>query len=106
MPERKKYISNIFLIKVDEDNHRIAVDIHQMYYWNDNRININPDHPYWQDEVDNLSLDGGFVERCLWTPVLQFKDLNDLDVIRPTPTSSNGSPLPLNLQSRLMERLK
>ena len=63
-----------------------------MYYWNDNRINVNPDHPYWQEEVDNLSLDGAFVERCLWTPGLQFKDLNDLDVIRPTPTTSNGSP--------------
>ena len=68
-----------------------------MYYWNDNRININPDHPYWQDEVENLSLDGEFVERCLWTPGLQFKDLNDLDIIRPTATSSNGSPFKVSL---------
>ena len=42
-------------------------------------------------------MDGGFVERCLWKPDLRFKDLNDLDIIRPTPTSGHGSPITMVL---------
>ena len=89
----KNYINDILLVKIDEDNQRISVDIHQMYWWKDNRIHIDLEHNFWQDDVKMLKLDGEFVERCLWTPGLLFKDLNDLDIIRPTPTSANGSPV-------------
>jgi hypothetical protein len=92
------YITDIFLIKVDEENQRISVNIHQLYFWKDHRIIINREHNFWQGEVETLNLDGEFVERCLWTPGLQFKDLNNLDIIRPTPTSSNASPVQVVLK--------
>ena len=95
----KSNITNIFFIKVDEANQRISVDIHQLYSWKDNRVNITLEHNFWKGGVESLNLDGEFVKRCLWTPGLQFKDLNDLDIIRPTPTSSNGSPVQVVLEA-------
>ena len=39
-----------------------------------------------------IQLNGDFVEDCLWTPKLEFKNLNKIQSVKPSPTSSNGSP--------------
>ena len=75
------------------------MDIHQVYFWEDSRIHIDDNHTFWNAHVDHLALDGEFVERCLWTPGLQFKDLNELSIVRPTPASSNRPPLKVVLGS-------
>ena len=65
----------------------------QIYFWKDTRINLTNNHPFWSTNISNvIQLNGDFVEDCLWTPNLEFKNLNKIQSVKPSPTSSNGSP--------------
>ena len=82
---------------MDEKNQRISVSLHQRYKWKDDRIKINNSHTYWSNNVSHLGLNGEFVERCLWTPGMQFKDLIEIETTRTTALSSEGSPVKVRL---------
>ena len=81
------------ILKVDEINQRISLDVDQIYSWRDDRVHIDQNHTFWENQADALNLHGEFVDRCLWTPGLQFKGLNKVEIVRLTPSSSNGSPV-------------
>ena len=77
---------------MDDKNQKLSVGLDQIYFWEDERIKIDEGHSFWSNDVNLLSLDGDFVKDCLWMPNLQVKHLHSLSVIKPTPTSMNGSP--------------
>lgn len=78
---------------MDDENEQISISLDQIQFWQDDRIRINKSHSFWSNELDVINLSGEFVEDCLWTPKLHIKNLNHISVIKPTPTSSNGSPM-------------
>ena len=64
----------------------------QIYYWKDDRILIDTEHPFWSNQTNIINLDGDFVNDCLWKPNLEIKNLNQISAVKPTSKSSNGSP--------------
>ena len=71
-----------------------------MYFWRENRIQIDENHTFWNSGADHVKLDGKFVDLCLWTPNLQFRDLNAIENVRPSPSSSNSPPIQVILGLR------
>ena len=59
----------------------IAID--QIYYWKDDRILIDTEHPFWSNQTNIINLDGDFVNACLWKPNLEIKNLNQISGVKP-----------------------
>ena len=81
------------LIQVADKDEKLTLLLDQIYFWKDERINFTNEHPFWSGNKSNvIKLNGDFVENCLWTPKLDFKHLTKISAVKPTPSSSNGSP--------------
>ena len=71
-----------------------------MAWWKDPRIEINQSHSFWNKQNnDAISLNGKFVDDCLWTPKLTFYGLDSLSSWKPSAELSEGSPLSFYLYS-------
>ena len=98
IPPIMYYIFNIPL-QVDDDKQTISLSMSHYYYWYDTRVIANKSHFYWNNQEDayKLSLDGTFVEKCLWVPKLAYVNVVGLSSWRPTPTQSEGPPMEVYL---------
>ena len=86
-----------FIIQVHDEDQKITLNLDQIHFWKDNRINVDEGHAYWSNSSSIINLNCGFVDDCLWTPDLGFKNLNKISVTKPTSKSSNGSPFKMLL---------
>ena len=70
-----------------------------MAWWKDERIKINNSHLLWnhQNRQKAISLDGKFVDNCLWTPKLTIYGLDELETWTPSAKDTEGSPLAFHL---------
>ena len=79
-------------LQVDDENQKVSINLDQVYFWRDNRVIIDDGHSFWRNRSSIINLKDDFAEDCLWTPNLEIKDLRSISVIKPTPSSANGSP--------------
>ena len=84
---------------MDDNKQTLTLSMRHYYYWYDSGVIINKTHSYWKNQDDGykLSLDGTFVEKCLWVPKLAYIDVVVLSSWQPTPTQSTGSPMQIFL---------
>ena len=71
--------------------------IEQMLQWKEPRITLNESHPFWSMENPIMTLQGKFVQDCLWTPNMYFISVDKISFHNPTPTQAIGSPISYHL---------
>ena len=87
--DRKSFFD---ITQIDDENQEIIISLDQIHIWRDDRIVLDEEHHFWNNKTNIINLNGKFIEDCLWTPNLETKNLNKMFAVKPTPTSSNGSP--------------
>ena len=68
-----------------------------MLQWKEPRITLNESHPFWSMENPIMTLQGKFVQDCLWTPNMYFISVDKISFHNPTPTQAIGSPISYHL---------
>ena len=67
--------------------------VEQMLQWKEPRINFNNSHSFWAMKNPIMTLQGKFVEDCLWTPKIYYAGVDKITAYNPTPTDITGAPL-------------
>ena len=71
--------------------------LERMLQWNEPRIKFNVSHSFWAMASPMMTLQGQFVEDCLWTPKMYYISVDKISFYNPTPTSAVGSPISYHL---------
>ena len=71
--------------------------IEQMLQWKEPRITLNDSHSFWAMKTPVMTLQGKFVEDCLWTPKMYYISVDKISFFNPTPTEAVGSPISYHL---------
>ena len=69
----------------------------QMLQWKEPRITLNDSHSFWAMKNPVMTLQGKFVEDCLWTPKMYYISVDKISFFNPTPTEAVGSPISYHL---------
>ena len=90
---------------MDDKKQEMMITIFRKYQWVENRINLNFTHPYWlaankKDKRKIIRLDSEFVEKCLWTPKLQYIGARKINLHNPSPTSIHNSAMEVYLSNK------
>ena len=87
----------IFIIKASEKKQEIVMTIEQMLQWNEPRISLNDSHAFWGMGNPIMTIQGKFVQDCLWTPKMYYISVDKISFNNPTPTAAVGSPISYHL---------
>ena len=84
-------------IKVNERKQEIVMTIEQMLQWKEPRITLNDSHSFWAMKNPIMTIQGRYVEECLWTPKMYYISVDKISFNNPTPTAAVGSPISYHL---------